>query len=44
MELRYLAKLHLNSLYGFFGKSLEQYEIRIKDEPSTSGKDFIKIG
>ena len=43
-ESRYLAKLHLNSLYGFFGKSLEQFQIKITDKVEGSSKDFINIG
>lgn len=44
-ELRFLAKLHLNSLYGFFGKSLEQYYISITDKivPSINTIDFIQV-
>ena len=43
-ESRYLAKLHLNSLYGFFGKSLEQYEITCTEKPNLTAKDTITIG
>ena len=41
--LRSIAKLHLNSLYGFFGKSLQQNKVKIGKDPILHSLRTIEV-